>query len=498
MSHKNSALRLALRSHSGHLGGQVASGVKWHYGFTAFRVAITIGSTAVLARLLSPGDYGLVAMSTLVTEFAALFANLGFGAILVQQPKLTRRQLDTVFCASVIIGLVLAFLVAAAAYPAAALFKQPELTAVLCVSALSFVVQGVAVVPAAILQRLLMFKAEVLLQASLVLLRTGLAVGLALAGAGYWSLVIGGVVALVCVTAVQFVVVGFRPRWRLDTAFLRQHARSSGSFLGSGLLSHLNANIDYFVVGRRFGAAELGLYQVAFSLPEELRTRLSGPLQRVLFPAYARLQSEPQRFRDAVLESQRLLAYVVLPLGAVMAVLAPEIVAVLYGPKWADVVPLLQVLAVGGACRAMFSLVASVFYATGRADLAFKINLISAPFLVLAVVAGSQWGALGVAWAMLLVNVTSVWSVSVSMRLIGLGLSDFLIAITRPVVTALLAAAAAALLHWLLIDFSAIPAVLLVSCGVMGLVTGGLAALVLDPALGRRIGQLRRPKPVNG
>jgi PST family polysaccharide transporter len=200
----------------------------------------------------------------------------------------------------------------------------------------------------------------------------------------------------------------------------------SGSFLGSGILHYVQSNFDFMVVGRRFGAEQLGYYQTAYSVPDELRNRLSGPLQRVLFPAYSLLQQDLIAFRDAVGRSQKMLAAVLLPIGAGLAVVAEEFVGVVYGARWAPVVPLLQVLAVGGALRATFSLVASIFYATGRPDLALKINLVSAPFVLGAILAGSEWGVIGVAWAMVLVMLPSFVSAHIAMKLIGGSLVTFL------------------------------------------------------------------------
>lgn len=408
------------------LARRVASGVAWQFGLSGLRVIATIGSTAVLARLLSPSDYGLVAMTTVVVEVAGLFSNLGFGAILIQKRRLARVDLDAVFWASLIIGAVVGLLVCIAAYPVAWFFKEPRLVELLWLSALSLVIQQMTVVPSAVISRLLLFRLEVLLQAGQLLVRIAIAIALAWAGAGVWSLVISPFAAIVLYTTIVLSVTGYCPRRRLNRSFIAENWRMSGSFLGSGILHYVQSNFDFMVVGRRFGAEQLGYYQTAYSVPDELRNRLSGPLQRVLFPAYSLLQQDLIAFRDAVGRSQKMLAAVLLPIGAGLAVVAEEFVGVVYGARWAPVVPLLQVLAVGGALRATFSLVASIFYATGRPDLALKINLVSAPFVLGAILAGSEWGVIGVAWAMVLVMLPSFVSAHIAMKLIGGSLVTFL------------------------------------------------------------------------
>ena len=400
------------------LGRRVTHGAAWLFGFTALRVLLTMGSTAVLARLLSPTDYGLVAMSSIVVELAALVTNLGFGSILVQKLRLTRLDLDSTFWASFGVGVALTLIVWAAAFPAALFFKQPTIIGILWVSALNFIIQEATVVPNAILNRLLLFKADVLIQMAQMVIRLLLTILMAWLGAGYWSLVVAPLIAGVIGNLALLWYVGYAPRLRFNKAFIAHNWRASGSYFGSGMLSYLLSNFDYMVVGRRFGPQSLGYYQMAFSLAEELRSRLSGPLQRVLFPAYSLLQNDLDAFRKGVARSQRVLSIIVLPLGVGLAITADEVVRVLYGEKWLPVVPLLQILAVGGATRAMFSLVASIYYARGRPDLAFKISIFLAPFVLAGIFIGSHWGVEGVAWAMVLVQLPSFFAVHIAMRLI--------------------------------------------------------------------------------
>ena len=433
----NRLVRPALRRDRGNLGGRVIHGVAWQFAFSGFRVLLTVISTAILARLLTPKDYGLVAMTTLVVEVAGLVSNLGFGAILIQKKHLTRLDLDTTFWASLGIGGALVLFIVLAAYPAAVFFDQPSIVGLLCVSALSFIFQQMMVVPSAILSRLLMFRTEVFLQIFQLTSRTVFAIGLAWFGAEYWSLVIAPLLAVMLSSLTSLAVVGYLPRYRFNRQFIVQNWRASGSYLGSGIVHYLLSNFDYLVVGRRFGPEQLGYYQTAYSLPDELRNRLSGPLQKVLFPAYALLQDDLPKFRQAVTRSQKMLAAIVLPMGAGLAIVSEHLVPVLYGEKWLPVVPLLQILAIGGALRALFSLVASIYYATGRPDLAFKISLISAPFVLLAIYAGSNWGAAGVASAMVLVSLSSFVSAHIAMRLIGASLVHFLQAVLPAVLATL-------------------------------------------------------------
>ncbi|HRD94862.1 MAG TPA: lipopolysaccharide biosynthesis protein [Rubrivivax sp.] len=430
----------AMRPSGADLGKRVVYGVLWQYGLTAFRIVITLGSTAVLARMLHPQDYGLVAMAALVTELAGLMANTGFGSILTQRVRLTRLDLDTAFWASLGIGAALALVVAALAWPASRLFSQPELVTILCISGLNFIIHGMTVVPSAILNRLLKFQADAWIQVLQLVVRAAVAIALAWLGQGYWSLVFAGLVAALVGAVVELVVVGYRPRWRFNKTFVRNNLSASSSYLGSGLLGYGSGNFDVFIVGRWFGAEHLGYYQMAMTLPSELRNRLAAPLQRVLFPAYALLQDNPERLRSVAFRSQKILSVLVLPIAAFMVVAAEEIVAVLYGPKWEPAVPLLQVLAFGGALRALFGLVGNIFFAIGRPELVFKVQLLVLPAVVLGTWVGSHWGPIGVAWGMLAASSPGLYSAHLAWRAIGGSLTDFMRAITTAAVLSVVVA----------------------------------------------------------
>ena len=433
---RHGMLRAAFNPSRADLGRRMALGVAWQFGLIGTRVGLTVLSTAILARLLTPTDYGLNGMAAIVVEIAALLTNLGFGPILIQKPRLARIDLDTAFWVSVGIGAVLALVLVAVAYPAALFFKQPELFSIICISGLNFVVQEANVVPAAILNRLLKFKAEVLIQLAQIIVRIALAILIAWAGGGYWSLVLAPLITGVLGTLFSLWYVGYLPRLRFSRGFVAQNWRASGSYLGSGLITHLMSNFDYMVVGRRFGAEQLGYYQTAFSLPEELRSRFAGPIQRILMPAFSLIQADVPAFRASFLRCIKLFASVMFPLGFGLAASAKYLVPLLYGGQWLAVIPLLQILAVGGALRAVVSLTSSVFSAKGVPELAFKIQLWTAPLVLGLILAGAFFGVAGVAWAMLTAQTTGLISVRFAMKELDAEFSDFVRAVLSPVLAA--------------------------------------------------------------
>ncbi len=282
--------------------------------------------------------------------------------------------------------------------------------------------------------RLLLFRYEFVSQLANLLVRIATSIALAFAGFGVWSLVWGTVAG----RAAQFIVICYLipyvPRLRFDPGFIRRHRRFGGSFFGSAALTYVASNVDFATVGRIFGATQLGYYQTAFALPEELRSRLSMSVQRVLFPAFALVQTDHAAFQESVLKSLRLLATIAMPMGVGMAVLAMPIVRTLYGEQWLPVVPLLQIVAGIGIVRALQGLLGNIYAVKGRPDLEFKIGLVLVPFLLLAVVLGSRFGTAGVAVGVLLFHVALLVSTYWALRLIDLDPIRTLAALAPPAI----------------------------------------------------------------
>jgi O-antigen/teichoic acid export membrane protein len=413
-------LRACLRPKTDDLGGRVARGAAWMGVLIAGRAVLTVGSTAILARLLTPADYGLVAMASVVTEAAAAFCIVGVPQILVQIPRLRRLELDTAFWWSTILGVVITALLIAGSGPIAELFLEPRLAPILWAMSSLILFEEISIVHQAIIFRLLLFRLEFACQFAAMLVSIATSIGLAFAGFGVWSLVYGSVTWRATHCFLLWYLVPYVPGARFSKPFILRNWRAGASYLGLAALNVVSSRIDTTTVGRVFGAMELGYYQTAFALPEELRNRVSAALQRVLFPAYALLQADHRAFQEGVLKSLRLLATIVVPMGVGMAAVASPIVRSLYGEQWLPAVPLLQIIAIVGIVRALHALLVNIYRAKGRPDLDFKISVGLLPLLLVAVVVGSRWGTLGVAIGVLVFNVVLLASTVRALQLIEL------------------------------------------------------------------------------
>ena len=290
VARRGTLVRSAFVLRADNLGRRVVSGASYQFLGIAMRTLVTITSVAILARLLSPADFGYVAMATVVTEFAGLFSNFGFANVLIQRRAINRLHMDTVFWASTILGVLLAAGVFVASFFAGWLFADARIAGLLRVLSLTFLLGGVTSVPSVILARLMHFRTQFLIRAAITVGGATVSVMLAFAGYGVWSLVFGPLAGTVIGVVTCFIAVPYIPRFRFSPSYLTSTWRTSGSYFASGLLYYVNMNLDLLLIGRHLGATSLGYYQNARSLTDEIRGRISIPLQRVLFPAFSAIR----------------------------------------------------------------------------------------------------------------------------------------------------------------------------------------------------------------
>jgi O-antigen/teichoic acid export membrane protein len=386
------------------------------------RTVITFGSVAILARILTPADFGYIAMAMVVSELAALFTNFGFSQVLIQRQRIARLQMDTVFWSSLALGVVVAITVFVVSYPSAALYGEAITGELLRVMSVNFVIASLAVVPEAILTRLMLYRKLFLVQIAYLSFRAVAAILLALIGCGVWSLIVGSIAATLLQLFLTARAVRYLPRLRFSLRYILATTRTSTSYFGSGILYYINTNLDLFLIGRELGPTPTGYYQTARSLTDEVRARFAIPLQRVLFPAYAAIQDDATRFQHAVIRSSRMLALVIFPLGAGIFATSEEITLVIYGTQWVEMIPVLQLLALSAIPKASGAVAAPIFNATNRVATALRYNAIGTALMAAGVITAVHYGIIAVAASMLLTSLYTLFMLHVAFRAIGLRL----------------------------------------------------------------------------
>jgi O-antigen/teichoic acid export membrane protein len=384
------------------------SAVRWTTTSAVARAVLQIVQVAVLARLLKPEDYGLMAMVGVVLSFAGLFADFGVNSAFMQRQNVTFEQRSSLYWFNVALSAGLSFLVIAGSPLLAWLFGDERLTPLLMLSASTFVIGSLGQQLRMAAEKELDFRAIVLLEIASTILGFIAAVLTAIWGWGAYSIVFGGIATAVSGSAFAWIFLarGWRPMWRFYMGDVRPYLRYGGAMVANNIVNQVNAAIDLFLGGRLLGAAQLGLYSVPRNLVLQLQSMVNPIITRVGFPLISQVQNDVVRVRSIYLKTLNMTASTNAPLYVGIAVFAPEIVAVLLGHGWQSSAPLLRILAVWGFFRSIGNPAGSLLFGMGRAGLALKWNA-AFLFIVPPVMwAGSQFGPVGLAWALLAFSIT--------------------------------------------------------------------------------------------
>jgi O-antigen/teichoic acid export membrane protein len=393
----------------------------------ASRLIAQVLGMVILARLLSPSDFGVVAMASIVTGFAWMFRDFGTMTALIQRRELPRALLDSVFWLNVGVGLAIAILIALAAPVIAVAMHEARLTEILWLFAVAFPIVSLGLVQQGLLERASRFRSVALIESCAALAGLATAVLAALAGWGVYSLVYQTIVAWTVVTAGLWAVSTWRPAWRCSLALIREIAGFSGNLVGFQVFTYFARNMDTVLIGRFLGATDLGYYNLAYRLMIWPLQNISWVAGRAFFPAMSRLQDDKQRLRFAYVRAAAAVFLITAPLTLGLFVLREPFVLAVMGERWLKVADLLFWLAPVSMAQSVGTTALLLYESTGRTDLMFKFGVFYGMAVICAIVVGLQWGVEGVAVAYCGTALVLFWPyLAVPFRLVGLGVTAFL------------------------------------------------------------------------
>lgn len=384
---------------SADLRSRIVSGLAWKVVSQVFRQGSRVAVAIVLARLLTPHDYGLAAMVLAFSALVIIFSDLALGAALVQRRELSEADRSTVFWVSAAVGIVFTLVGVAVSYPIAAFYGEPGVQPLFAAFSISFLVTALGTTQTALLSRDMEFRSLELRMMAGTAVGGVVGVWLAVEGYGAWA-IIGQQLAIAGVsTTLLWVLSPWRPRFVFSVDTLRDYWRFSGSVFGTRLLFYVNRNADNVLIGRFLGSAALGVYAVAYNIMLMPLSRIAQPVVEVLFPAFSRLQDERHRMAAAWLRGNRLIGAITIPAMLGLIVVAPEFVRVVLGRRWEEAIPVIQLLAWVGLLQSLQRLNSSVLMACDRARTLLWYSVVVLAASLAAFVFGLQWGIVGVAAA---------------------------------------------------------------------------------------------------
>lgn len=371
-------------------------GLFWAYGSFVGGRALTLLATAVLARLLEPRDFGLVALTLVFIAVLETLADLGLSqALVIADRDEALDRAHTVFTSSVALGALLTVFVGALGPVMAAVFEQEALTYLLPLLGANFLLRSLGSTHYALAEKQLDFRTRTLAEIADVLVRGVAGVALAIAGVGATSIVLGYLAGTALRSAVLWRLVPWRPRLRADRGHLRSMVRHGAAFSGVDVLVALSSNVDYLFIGYVLGPASLGLYSIGFRLPELLVMNLTLVSGRVLFPAFAAVAK--QALPAAFVVSLRYTLMMSLPLAIGLAALAHPLVVAVFGARWEESVTPMRVLALYALALTLNIPAGTVYKAIGRAHVLVALALPQLAVLVASIALVVDRGIVAVA-----------------------------------------------------------------------------------------------------
>ena len=379
------------------IGGRTARGGLVTIVSHGCKFAISIVATAILARLLTPNDYGLIGMAAVVTNFVSMFKDLGLSLATVQKPEINYSQISTLFWVNIVLSVGICVTTVVAAPAVGWFYGDTRVTKIVGVTALGFILGGLSVQHEALLKRQMRFFALSII--AFVSMTAGYAVGIILAwkGIGYWALVFGQMALLGTNAVGVWLACRWVPARPTRGSGVKSMLSFGGNVTGYATINYFAKNADSLLIGRFRGPQELGFYTKSSQILGLPTDQINEPVTSVAIPALSRLAQDPERYREAYRRIVEKVLMFTMPAVALMMATSDFLVRIMLGPQWEGASKILVLMGLTFLFQPIVSTGGWLLVSQGRTKEMLRWSVISAPFSILSIVIGLRWGALGVA-----------------------------------------------------------------------------------------------------
>ncbi|THD63285.1 lipopolysaccharide biosynthesis protein [Phenylobacterium sp.] len=381
---------LKRRSLRGGIATVASQGVKFGLKF---------GSTLVLARLLSPPEFGIVAMVAPILAFVTTLNDLGYTQAIIQHRDLSKAQISSLFWINLLMSVGLAAVLVIASPLVGWIYHEPRLPPLLLTMASLVILGTLSMIPSALLLRDMRFNQQVSVDLVGVTVSIAVTIAAAMMGFSYWSIVIGQIANAVTNLILLAILTRWRPQWPRRGVEIGHVVRFGANLTGVNIAGYFSSTADNMIIGAVAGKTPLGLYDRSFNLVVQPINQLMAPVSRVALPLLSRLREDPQLYRDTYLNMVRIGLSFTMPLMVACMVLAAPMVHFLLGPKWQAAGPILAWISFGGLVAPLTTTSGWVFATRGRTDQQLRVTLVTAALSIASFAIGVHWGAVGVAEA---------------------------------------------------------------------------------------------------
>jgi O-antigen/teichoic acid export membrane protein len=379
------------------IGSRIRSGLAWKAGSQITLQISRMAVALILARLLTPHDWGLAAMVLLFSSFVIVFTDSALGTALIQRRDLSEDDKSTVFWASAGIGVFLMIGGIALSGPLASFYGEPEVRPLFAALSVGFFVSTLGTTQSALFVREMQFRLLELRQIVATVVGASAGISIALAHYGAWAIVGQQLAEAAASTVLLWYLSPWHPSFRFSMTSVRRLGGFAGNVFGENLLYQAGRNLSSLLIGRFLGPAALGTYALATNVILVPFSRIAGPLQQVFFPAFSRMNHDRVRMADVWIRATRFVGLISIPSLVGLAIVAPDFVHVVLGRRWSDATPVIQILAGVGLIQSLQTLSGEVLLALNRAGWLLRFTMLWFAGNVGAFALGLHWGILGVA-----------------------------------------------------------------------------------------------------
>lgn len=406
-------------------------GSVWSFISQFGRQILSLIITIFLARLLSPEEFGLIALVSSILSFALIFTELGYGSALIHKKEVSELDLSSVFWVNIIIGTLLTILFLFLADPLVIFFDNNIKEIIICLS-FNFIISSFSIVQRIILVKEMNFKLLARIEILGVLFSGLLAVLMAFFGFGIYSLIAQILSTSLINNILLWKYSSWQPKFIFNLNSIKSLNKFSINYFLNQTFGYWTKNFDNLLIGKYLGEYSLGIYSKSYNLLSFRINSISKIISRVLFPSLSKIQDDNEQIKNFYLKSITAICVVIFPLIIALFITADKIILILYGPKWIEMIPIFKILSILGFSLAIGSVHSNIYLAKGRTDLQLKLGLIFKPIILFSIYIGLNWGIEGVAY---FVGITSLVSqfpqIHIAGRLIDLSLKDVLLSIYK-------------------------------------------------------------------
>ena len=382
--------------------------------------------TVILARLLSPGNFGLLGMATVFTGFASIFNDMGVSGALIQKQDADERHLSSAFWLNIMTGLAIALIFIACSGLIAQFYHMSELKPMLMILSLNYIFAPFTIIQQTILTKDMDFKTLMIRDIVAVIISGAVGIFLAYKGFGVWSLVYQSLTYAATDGILLWTISKWRPSFIFSIAAIKDIFHFSANLTGFNIVNYFARNIDQLLIGKFLGVQALGYYSLAYKIMLYPLQNISWVIGKVMFPAFSKIQGDLQKVRLSYMGLVKITSLITFPLMALLFGIAPELVKVFFGEKWLAIIVLIRILCVCGMIQSIGTTIGNILLSQGRADLQFKMQLIGTCLVLIFVVLGLRYGVSGVAFYYTLQSILWVHiTFFITNKLINLGYREF-------------------------------------------------------------------------